>query len=131
MHTNSAAHGDLGIVRENDLVIVLTKSGETSESVYLAKLLKGIGASFFLLSFNRDSSLCKAAPGHLIMDLQDEGDPWNILPNNSTVLNLIVLQELAMQLAKELGVSASALRRNHPGGAIGERFAQSVAPWIP
>ena len=119
MHTNSAVHGDLGIVSSGDLVIVLTKSGETSESVYLTKLLKKRDCAIRLISFSRDSTLYREIPKRLIVELEHEGDEWNILPNNSTVLNLIVLQELAMQIAKEQHIDVDALRQNHPGGAIG------------
>jgi arabinose-5-phosphate isomerase len=122
MHTNSAVHGDLGIVRPSDLTIVLSKSGETSESVHLARLLKKRECKLWLLSFSRDSTLYREIPNHLIVELEHEGDAWNILPNNSTVLNLIVLQELAMQIAKEQNISIDALRQNHPGGAIGAQL---------
>jgi arabinose-5-phosphate isomerase len=122
MHTNSAVHGDLGLVRAGDLVIVLTKSGETAESVYLAHLLKDFGCKLWLLSFSRDSTLYREIPNRLIIALEHEGDEWNMLPNNSTVLDLIVLQELAMRIAKERDVPLGALRRNHPGGAIGSRL---------
>jgi len=119
MHTNSATHGDLGIVRDGDLVITLTKSGETAESIYLVQELKKRDCKIWLLSFSRDSSLYRELPKRLIMHLVHEGDEWDILPNNSTLLNLIVLQELAMQIIKEQGITLDALRKNHPGGAIG------------
>jgi arabinose-5-phosphate isomerase len=122
MHTNSALHGDLGIVRDGDLVIVLTKSGETSESVRLVNLLKKRACKIWLLSFTRDSTLYREVPNRLIIELEHEGDEWNILPNNSTVLNLIVLQELAMQIAKAEKIELEALRQNHPGGAIGAQL---------
>ena len=122
MHTNSAVHGDLGLVRDEDLVIVLTKSGETAESIQLVHELKKRKCKLWLLSFSRSSTLYKSLPNHLTMDLAHEGDGWNILPNNSTVLNLIVLQELAMQIIKEQDITVDALRWNHPGGAIGARL---------
>jgi len=125
MHTNSAVHGDLGIVRDGDLVIILTKSGETTESVYLASLLEKRNCKIWLLSFSRDSKLYRELPNHLVIDLEHEGDEWNILPNNSTVLNLIVLQELAMQIAKELHPDIDVLRQNHPGGDIGEKLGDT------
>jgi len=123
MHTNSAAHGDMGIVRNGDLVIVLTKSGETSESIHLTHLLKKRKCKVWLLSFSRTSTLYKEIPNRLIIDLEHEGDEWNILPNNSTVLNLIVLQELAMQIIKEQHIDLDELRQNHPGGAIGAQLS--------
>jgi arabinose-5-phosphate isomerase len=122
MHTNSAVHGDIGIVKGGDLVIVLTKSGETAESVHLVNLLKLRDCKLWLLSFSRDSTLYREVPNRLIVELEHEGDEWNILPNNSTVLNLIVLQELAMRIAEEQRVNVDVLRRNHPGGAIGARL---------
>lgn len=119
MHTNSAVHGDLGIVRPGDLVIILTKSGETIESVQLTRLLKKRDCKLWLLSFNRDSTLYREIEKRLIIELEHEGDEWNTLPNNSTLMNLIVLQELAMMVIKEKNVSVDELRQNHPGGAIG------------
>ena len=124
MHTNSAVHGDLGIVRDGDLVIVLTKSGETSESVYLVSLLEKRNCRIWLLSFSRDSTLYREIPNHLVIELEHEGDEWNILPNNSTLLNLIVLQELAMQIAKEQHPDIDVLRQNHPGGDIGDKLSE-------
>ena len=124
MHTNSAVHGDLGIVNKSDLVIILSKSGETAESIHLVSLLKRRGCKLWLLTFNRDSTLYKEVPNRLVMMLEHEGDEWNILPNNSTVLNLIVLQELAMQIIKDRHIDVDALRQNHPGGAIGVQLGE-------
>ncbi len=122
MNTNTAVHGDLGMVKPGDLVIILTKSGETVESVYLTELLKQRGADLWLLSFNRDSTLTREIPKHLILDLDHEGDMWNIVPNNSTTVNLIVLQGLALNLAERMGVTLEQFKMNHPGGAIGEKL---------
>ena len=122
MHTNSAIHGDLGLVKNEDLVIILTKSGETAESIYLVRQLKKRKCCLWLLSFCKNSTLYNELPNHLIIDLSHEGDEWNTLPNNSTVLNLIILQELAMQIIKEQGITIDELRLNHPGGAIGEQL---------
>lgn len=120
LHTNSAVHGDMGIVKDGDLVILLTKSGETQESVYLAKLLQERNVDLWLLSFEEKSSLTEIIPNCIILKLSHEGDLWNIMPNNSTTLNLIVLQGLAMQVAKEQGLTVEDFRRNHPGGHIGQ-----------
>lgn len=120
LHTNSAVHGDLGIVKEGDLVILLTKSGETAESIYLADLLKQRNVNLWLLTFCRESTLTQTVPNCLILDLEHEGDLWNIMPNNSTTINLMVLQGLVMQIAKERQIRIDAFKRNHPGGHIGE-----------
>lgn len=122
MHTNSAVHGDIGMVNEGDLVIILTKSGETVESIYLTTLLKTRNANLWLLSFQEDSTLTHEIPKSLILNLDHEGDPWNIVPNNSTTANLIVLQGLAIHIAKRRGVTLQDFKKNHPGGHIGEQL---------
>lgn len=120
LHTNSAVHGDMGIVKDGDMVIILTKSGETSESIYLAGLLKERMVSMWLLTFEAESTLTKEISNCIILKLNDEGDMWNIMPNNSTTINLIILQGLCMQIAKKRGLQIEDFKRNHPGGHIGE-----------
>ncbi len=122
MHTNSAAHGDLGLVHSEDLVIVLTKSGETMESIYLVELLQRKKCQIFLISFQKNSTLYQKLQHRLMIDLEHEGDLWNILPNHSATLNLIVLQELAMNLIKKLDIPLDVLKENHPAGAIGKQL---------
>ncbi len=120
LHTNSAVHGDMGVVRDGDMVVLLTKSGETAESIYLAKLLKERRINMWLLTFAKDSTLTREISNSVILDLKHEGDLWNIVPNNSTTMNLIVLQGLAMMVANKMGLKLEDFKRNHPGGAIGQ-----------
>ncbi len=119
MNTNSAVHGDIGMVDEDDLVILLTKSGETVESIYLTELLKERGCNLWLLSFEKQSTLAQEIGKCIILNLEHEGDLWNVVPNNSTTVNLIVLQGLAMEIIKRRGVALGKFKRNHPGGYIG------------
>lgn len=124
LHTNSAVHGDMGMVKPGDLVIILTKSGSTAESVYLADLLqKREGVNLWLLSFKHDSVLDKKIGKSLIIEMEHEGDMWNIVPNNSTTLNLIVLQAVAMTLAQRFNLTLDDFKQNHPGGAIGVQLS--------
>ncbi len=127
LHTNSAVHGDMGMVQEGDLVIMLTKSGGTGESIYLAELLQERGTNLWLISFSRSSLLARKIRKGVYLDLNSEGDPWNIMPNNSTTLNLIVLQSVAVEMAKRLGISLGDFKRNHPGGMIGQQLREKVA----
>ena len=73
----------------------------------------------WLLTFSKESTLTKEIPNSVVLDLIHEGDMWNIMPNNSTTINLIVLQGLAMKIASTLGLTLDDFKRNHPGGAIG------------
>lgn len=120
MNTNSAVHGDIGSVHDGDLVILLTKSGETVESIYLNNLLKERNCTRWLLTFVKESTLTKDIPHSLVIDLEHEGDMWNIVPNNSTTLNLIMLQSLAMRICEEMDITLAQFKKNHPGGHIGE-----------
>lgn len=119
LHTNSAVHGDMGIVKDGDMVILLTKSGETSESVYFAGLLRDRKVNLWLLTFAENSALANEIPNKIVLDLKHEGDLWNIMPNNSTTMNLIVLQGLVMVTAERMGLEIEDFKRNHPGGHIG------------
>lgn len=120
LHTNSAVHGDMGIVKDGDMVIILTKSGETEESIYLARLLEERNVNLWLLTFEKDSTLTREIKNSVVLTLGHEGDLWNIMPNNSTTVNLIVLQGLAMMIAKKMKLPIEDFKRNHPGGAIGK-----------
>ena len=121
LHTNSAVHGDMGMVKSGDVVLILTKSGSTQESVYLVDLLRQRpGVKLWLLSFHEHSALADTMENKLIMELAHEGDLWNILPNNSTVIYLIVLQKVAIELSARMQLSLETdFKPNHPGGAIG------------
>lgn len=120
LHTNSAIHGDMGLVKEEDMVILLTKSGETAESIYLARLLKERQVNLWLLTFAKESTLTREIPNSIVLELKHEGDLWNVMPNNSTTMNLILLQGLAMQIARSMKIDIHQFKRNHPGGHIGE-----------
>lgn len=122
MHTNTAVHGDLGAVHDGDLVIILSKSGETVESLYLLDQLKKRRVSIWGITFSAESSLARNAMKTLIVKMDHEGDKWDIVPNNSTTLYLIILQALAIELANVLGVTLDDFRMNHPGGAIGAKL---------
>lgn len=120
LHTNSAVHGDMGVAKDGDMVIILTKSGETQESIFLAGLLKERSVNLWLITFEHESRLAKEIHNSIILELIHEGDLWNIMPNNSTTVNLIVLQGLVMMIAKKRGLTVEDFKRNHPGGKIGQ-----------
>ena len=120
LNTNSAVHGDMGVVKTGDMVVILTKSGETEESIYLTRLLKKRNVNMWLLTFAKESTLTREIPNCIILDLVHEGDQWNIMPNNSTTVNLIVLGGLAMKIAAGMGVTLEQFKQNHPGGNIGK-----------
>lgn len=122
LHTNTAIHGDLGIVGSDDLVLLLSKSGNTEESVMLADYLKKRGTNLWLLSFEEKSRLSELLDKKIIMKLRNEGDEWNIVPNNSTSIYLILLQGIAIEIGRRMGVTLKDFQENHPGGGIGAKL---------
>lgn len=126
LHTNTAIHGDLGIVGKKDIVFLLSKGGNTLETVELGRHLADRGTNTWLLSFYGDGKASKVVKKHFIMHLINEGDEWDIVPNNSTTIYLIVLQGIALEIGKRLGVTLDDFKLNHPGGGIGERLAKGV-----
>lgn len=119
LHTNTAVHGDLGMVVKNDLVILLSKGGNTIETIDLAGYLKERGTNTWLLTFSENGKSTKIVEKKLVLHLDNEGDQWNIVPNNSTTVNLIILQGVAIELSKRLGITIDKFKMNHPGGGIG------------
>ena len=128
LHTNTAVHGDLGMVRKNDIVLMLSKGGRTEESVKLANYLLERGTETWLIGFYDDSALAKRLENKLIMRLEKEGDKWDIIPNNSTTVYLIVLQGLALQISDRLNVTLDEFKQNHPGGGIGAKLRGEELP---
>jgi len=122
LHTNTAVHGDLGMVGKDDLVILLSKGGNTVETVSLAEYLKERGTNTWLFAFNEKGKSAEIVSKRLILHLENEGDEWDIVPNNSTTVNLIVLQGIAIELGKRMGVTLDDFKVNHPGGGIGARL---------
>lgn len=122
LHTNTAVHGDLGMVGKNDLVILLSKGGNTYETVALAEHLRDRGTTTWLMTFYKKCKGAEVVENRLIMSLENEGDEWDIVPNNSTTVYLIVLQGIAIEIGKRLGVTLDDFRVNHPGGGIGAKL---------
>ena len=115
------------MVGKNDIVLLLSKSGNTVESVMLASYLLERGTETWLLSFSKESKLIPILKEHIILDLKNEGDEWDIVPNNSTTVYLILLQGLAMQIAKKRGVTLDDFKVNHPGGGNAGEYVQTTS----
>ena len=119
-----ALHGSMGIICEDDVLIMLSKSGETKELITLLHALRG-KANSYIISFTRESTLCGMCDEQIILDLEAEGDLWNLLPNNSTAVSLILLQTLAVQVQSKLQLDLQKdFLANHPGGNIGAAYRE-------
>lgn len=124
LHTNTAVHGDLGIVAKKDIVFLLSKGGNTNETVVLGDYLNQRGTNTWLFSFYGDGKASKVVEKKMVLHLINEGDEWDIVPNNSTTVYLILLQGIAIEIGKRMKIKLEDFKVNHPGGGIGERLSK-------
>ena len=127
MHAADAVHGDLGIIREDDIIICLSKSGETPEIKVLVPLLKNRGNLLVAMVGNTSSYL--ASQAELILDttVEKEACPNNLAPTASTTAQLVMGDALAMALLSCRGFTADDFARFHPGGSLGKRMYLKVS----
>ena len=122
MHAADAIHGDLGIVREGDVVVVLSKSGETPEIKVLVPLIKLRGNKIVAIVGNRDSYLAAQADYVLDVTVGEEAIPGSLAPTSSTTAQLVMGDALALTLMRCRGFSTDDFAKFHPGGALGKQL---------
>ena len=122
MHAADAIHGDLGIVRETDIVVILSKSGETPEIKMLVPLIKLRGNKIVAMVGNRKSYLAQQADYVLDVTVNDEAIPDSLAPTSSTTAQLVMGDALALILMRCRGFSTADFAKFHPGGALGKQL---------
>ena len=126
MHAADAIHGDLGIIRDNDVVIIVSKSGETPEIKVLIPLIKIRQNKLVAIVGNRKSYLANQADFVLDTTVPREACPNNLAPTSSTTAQLVMGDALAVALLKLRGFTAEDFAKFHPGGALGKRLYLTV-----
>jgi arabinose-5-phosphate isomerase len=126
VHAAEASHGDLGMITADDVVLLLSNSGETDELVSLMPHLKRQGAKLIALTGNEDSSLAQAADVHLDASVDTEACPLGLAPTASTTAALALGDALALTLLDARGFSVEDFARSHPGGSLGRRLFTRV-----
>ena len=122
MHAADAIHGDLGMVREGDIVVVLSKSGETPEIKVLVPLIKLRGNKIVAMVGNRQSYLASQADFILDVTVDEEAVPGSLAPTSSTTAQLVMGDALALILMRCRGFSTEDFAKFHPGGALGKQL---------
>ena len=130
MHAADAIHGDLGIVQENDVVVCISKSGNTPEIKVLVPLIKNSNNKIIAITGNPDSYLGKNADWVLNSYVEKEACPNNLAPTTSTTTQLVLGDALAVCLLELRGFSSSDFAKYHPGGALGKRLYLRVSDLI-
>ncbi len=122
LHPAEAIHGDLGAIREEDVVIALSHSGETEELIRLLESIRRLGARLIALTGDPGSTLAKAADVTLNCGIAEEACPLNLVPTASTTAALALGDALAMTLSVRKGFRAEDFASLHPGGKLGRRL---------
>jgi arabinose-5-phosphate isomerase len=122
MHAADAIHGDLGIVQTNDVVVCISKSGNTPEIKVLVPLIKNFENKLIAITSNRDSFLGQAADFVLHAAIKEEACPNGLAPTTSTTAQLVLGDALAVSLLELKGFTDKDFARYHPGGALGKKL---------
>tara|TARA_B100002019_G_scaffold278500_1_gene279392 strand:- start:631 stop:1572 length:942 start_codon:yes stop_codon:yes gene_type:complete len=126
LHPAEAIHGDLGMVREKSVVILISHSGETEEVVKLLPALRRLDAKIIALVGSLDSTLAKASNIVLDASIDKEACPLNLAPTTSTLTTLVMGDALAIALMNRSGFKPEDFAANHPGGMLGMRLLSRV-----
>jgi arabinose-5-phosphate isomerase len=131
MHAADAIHGDLGMIQQNDVVVVISKSGDTAEIKVLVPLLKRTGVSVIAMVSNRDSYLARNAHHILHAYCGQEADPLNLAPTTSTTVTMALGDALAVCLLEARGFTHDDFAKYHPGGSLGKRLYLKICDIYP
>jgi arabinose-5-phosphate isomerase len=122
LHPAEAIHGDLGAIREEDVVVALSHSGETEELIRLLESIRRLGARLIAITGNPSSTLARAADVTLDCSIAAEACPMNLVPTASTTAALALGDALAMTLLVRKGFREDQFASLHPGGKLGRRL---------
>ena len=127
MHAADAIHGDLGIIQPDDIIICISKSGNTPEIKVLVPLIKSMGNNIIAMHGNSNSYLALQADYNINCSVQKEACPNNLAPTSSTTAQLVMGDALAVALLECRGFTTSDFAKYHPGGALGKQLYLKVA----
>ncbi len=130
LHASEAIHGDLGMVQPDDVVICISKSGNSPEIKVLVPILKQFGNSLIAITGNTTSFLAKGADFILDTTVDNESCPNNLAPTNSTTAQLVMGDALAVCLMELSNFKATDFAKYHPGGALGKKLLLRVGDML-
>jgi arabinose-5-phosphate isomerase len=126
VHPAEGMHGDIGIVNRDDIVIAISKSGESDELIGLLPSIRKIGARLIAITAKQGSTIAKHADIVLVTPIDEEACPLNMAPTCSTTAALVVGDALAITLMKLRGFKSEDFALYHPGGQLGKRLLLTV-----
>ena len=123
LHPTDALHGDLGMVRKEDVVILISKSGETEEISNLIPMFKRLSVTIIAMCGNPGSSLAKSSDIFLNINVKEEACPYDLAPTSSTTATLVMGDALSVALLEKRGFTEEDFAFLHPGGSLGKRLS--------
>ena len=126
VHAAEASHGDLGMITNDDVVLVLSNSGETDEVRQILPLLKRLGVSIIAMTGKPASTLASHADVHINVAVDSEACPLGLAPTSSTTAALVMGDALAVSLLESRGFTAEDYARSHPAGQLGKRLLLDI-----
>lgn len=126
LHPTESVHGDLGIVTDDDVALLLSKSGETTELLPLLEQLTRLGVPCIAITGNRESTLARNSRVALDGYVREEACPHDLAPTTSTTLALAIGDALAVALLEEKGFRREDFAKFHPGGSLGRKLLLRV-----
>lgn len=126
LHPVEAVHGDIGVISKNDVLVVISQSGETEEVLDLLPALKRLKVPIIAITGKKDSALSKNADCVLDSSVRQEACPMNLAPTASTTVQLAIGDGLAVALVKLRGFKKEDFAMLHPGGALGKKLLLKV-----
>ncbi len=127
IHPGEASHGDLGMIKDDDVVIALSNSGETDEIMTLLPVIKRLGVPLISITGNRNSTLAKTASVNIDVSVEKEACPLGLAPTASTTAALAMGDALAIALLEARGFGLEDFAVAHPGGMLGRRLLLHVS----
>lgn len=124
IHASEAAHGDLGMLEQNDVLILISHSGETLELLSLLPIIRKIGCKTISITSSKECKLARQVDVALTTGVTKEADPLGLAPTSSSTATLALGDALAIALAQLRGFSAKDFALLHPGGALGKRLCR-------
>ncbi|MFZ5518555.1 MAG: KpsF/GutQ family sugar-phosphate isomerase [Candidatus Zhuqueibacterota bacterium] len=126
LHPAEGLHGDLGIVHKDDIVICISKSGDTSELFQIVPVLKRIGVPIITITGNRRSRIAERSDIILDASVVEEACPFNLAPTSSTTAALVMGDALAVALLERRDFNAQDFAMLHPGGSLGKKLTMLI-----
>jgi arabinose-5-phosphate isomerase len=130
LHAGEATHGDLGLVQADDVVILISNSGETGEVLQILPRLKALGVTTIAIVGKVDSTLARSCDIVLPIAAGEEAGPFKFAGSSSALNTMALCDALIMAVAAAQGLTAEAYLQGHPGGAIGKQIKDQIGSKI-